>query len=114
MREWLRLSLDYLLIVARAFVQPDLSRAALDRCLRRHGVASLKALRQQAEGEPTPPRKSLKAYFPGFVHGDVKYLPQMADQAPRGHLFVAIDRASRWVYLDVRRTKSAEAARGFL
>ncbi|WP_018873946.1 IS481 family transposase [Thioalkalivibrio sp. ALJ16] len=113
-REWLWLSLDDLLIVAREFVQPDLSRAALDRCLRRYGVASLKALRQQAEGEPAPRRKSFKAYAPGFVHVDVKYLPKLAEESSRRYLFVAIDRATRWVYLEVRSSKSGAAARGFL
>ncbi len=38
----------------------------------------------------------------------------MADEFSRGYLSVASDRASRWVYLEVRRSKTAEAARGFL
>jgi transposase-like protein len=42
-REALMLSLDDLLVIAREFLNPDLSRSALDRCLRRHGVSSLKA-----------------------------------------------------------------------
>ncbi|WP_028484082.1 IS481 family transposase [Thioalkalivibrio sp. ALE17] len=114
-REVALLSLDDLLIVAREFLNPELSRAALARCLRRHGVGDLRALQRERDGEPEEPaHKPFKDYVPGFVHVDVKYLPQMADQASRGYLFVAIDRASRWVYLDVRRTKSAEAARGFL
>lgn len=114
-REIALLSLDDLLIVAREFLNPDLSRAALDRCLRRHGVSDLQALKHEQAGEPVEPgHKPFKDYVPGFVHVDVKYLPQMADEPSRGYLFVAIDRASRWVYLEVRRSKTAEAARGFL
>jgi len=49
-----------------------------DRCLRRHGVANLKTLLPQEEGTK-PPVKHFKAYAPGFVHVDVKYLPQLPD-----------------------------------
>ncbi len=38
------LPLDDLLVVTREFIHPEASRSALDRCLRRHGVANLKAL----------------------------------------------------------------------
>jgi transposase InsO family protein len=38
----------------------------------------------------------------------------MPDETSRRYLFVAIDRASRWVYLELRRSKSAQAAKGFL
>jgi len=41
------------------------------------------------------PRKALKTYEPGFLHVDLKYLPQMADETTRRYLFVAIDRATR-------------------
>ncbi len=72
------LSLDDLLIVAREFLNPDLSRAALARCLRRHGVGDLRALQRERDGEPEEPaHKPFKDYVPGFVHVDVKYLPQM-------------------------------------
>jgi hypothetical protein len=33
------------------------------------------------------------------LHIDVKYLPQMADENRRRSLFVAIDRATRWVFV---------------
>ncbi len=48
------------------------------------------------------------------MHVDVKYLPQMADATQRTYLFVAIDRATRWVYLERLPDKSAHSARGFL
>ena len=38
--------------------------------------------------------KAFKSYEPGYVHMDVKYLPQMQDESSRRYLFVAIDRAT--------------------
>ena len=58
--------------------------------------------------------KTFKAYAPGFVHVDVKYLPQMPGQDQRRYLFAAIDRAIRWVYVEILKDKSATAASGFL
>ena len=58
--------------------------------------------------------KTFKEYTPGFVHVDVKYLPQMPDQDQRTYLFVAIDLATRWVYVEILKDKSTTAASGFL
>ncbi len=115
-RELLLLPLDDLLVVAWEFLDPNLSRSALDRCLRRHGVNNLKAMLREQEGEAASdkPYKSFKDYEPGFVHVDIKYLPQMAGESARSYLFVAIDRATRWVYLEIRKDKSARSARAFL
>ena len=102
--------LDDLLVVTREFLNPDVSRSGLDRCLRRHGVANRKAL------QPTPEVKlhqTFKAYEPGFVHIDVKYLPAI-DGEPRRYLFVAIDRATRWVYVALKRDRTARSAKAFL
>lgn len=114
LRRTLLLPLDDLLVVAREFLHPTLSRSALDRCLRRHGVANLHQLTAAAEDGASPKRKTFKDYVPGFVHVDLKYLPQMPDETQRRYLFVAIDRASRWVYLELLASKSARAAQGFL
>ena len=48
------------------------------------------------------------------MHIDVKYLPQMPDEIQRCYLFVAIDRATRWVFVQIRTHKTAAAARAFL
>jgi transposase-like protein len=45
---------------------------------------------------------------------DVKYLPQMPDEAARQYLFAAIDRATRWVYVEILPDKTAQRAQGFL
>ena len=88
LRRMLLLPLDDLLAVTREFLNPDVSRSGLDRCLRRHGVSNLNALRPKT---PAEPHKAFKTYEPGFLHVDVKYLPQMADETTRRYLFVAID-----------------------
>ena len=113
LRKSLLLPLDDLLAIVRQFINPNVSRSGLDRCLRRHGVANLKALLPVVEGEPKP-KKTFKDYEPGFVHVDVKYLPKMPDEASRRYLFVGIDRASRWVYLEIMPDKSANCAARFL
>jgi transposase-like protein len=60
------------------------------------------------------PKKHFKDYAPGFVHIDIKYLPQMEDETHRQYLFVAIDRASRWVHMKIFPDKRAKSARKFL
>ncbi|MEF3192667.1 MAG: IS481 family transposase, partial [Halothiobacillaceae bacterium] len=113
LRQTLLLPLDDLLAVVREFIHPKASRSGLDRCLRRHGVSNLKALRPKPEATEAA-HKPFKDYRPGFVHVDVKYLPQMPDEDERRYLFVAIDRATRWVYVELHEDKSAAAAKGFL
>lgn len=111
LRKMLLLPLDDLLAVCREFLCPDVSRSGLDRCLRRHGVGNLKAL---MPATPKEPSKGFKAYEPGYVHVDVKYLPQMADQTSRSYLFVAIERATRWVFVQIKSRKTAANAKAFL
>jgi len=43
-RKLLLLPLDDLLVVTRKFINPEVSRSGLDRCLRRFGVSDLRAL----------------------------------------------------------------------
>jgi len=111
LRRTLLLPLDDLLAVVREFLNPKVSRAGLDRCLRRHGVSRLQDLKPKA---PRPAHKPFKAYEPGYLHVDVKYLPQMADEERRRYLFVAIDRATRWVFVRIYPAKTAANARRFL
>jgi transposase InsO family protein len=111
LRRTLLLPLDDLLAVVREFLNPSVSRSGLDRCLRRHGVGNLRALKPKAA---RPKHSAFKAYEPGYLHIDVKYLPQMADETRRRYLFVAIDRATRWVFVRVYPAKTAANARRFL
>ncbi|GGX88076.1 IS481 family transposase [Litchfieldella qijiaojingensis] len=114
-REFLRLGLDDLLVVAREFLNPRLSRSGLHRLLKRREVPTLAELARQDAGESTQPtHKPFRDYAPGFVHVDIKHLPQMPDEERKRYLYVAIDRATRWVYLEVRRSQSAQDARTFM
>ena len=88
LRTTLLVSIDDLLAVVREFLNPNVSRSGLDRCLRRHGVGNLRNMRAKSARSK---HKAFKAYEPGFLHVDVKYLPQMADETSRCYLFVAID-----------------------
>ena len=113
LRRTLLLPLDDLLAVTHEFINPAVSRSGLDRCLRRHGVSELKSLQPQVEGEAKP-LKTFKDYEPGFLHIDIKYLPQMPDETHRRYLFVAIDRATRWVYMRTYRDQSDRSSTDFL
>ena len=111
LRKTLLLPLDDLLAVTREFVCKDVSRSGLHRCLHRHGVGNLDALKPVV---PKETHKAFKAYEPGYLHMDVKYLPQMADETRRRYLFVAIDRATRWVFAAIKEDKTSASARSFL
>ena len=100
------LPLDDILAVTREFLNEGVSRSGLSRCLRRHGVGDLAALKPKA---PALVHRSFKSDVPGFVHTDIEYLPQMADKTSRSYLFVAIDRATQ-----IKKDKSAASARSFL
>lgn len=100
-RRTLLLPLDDLLLIVRAVIEPSMSRSALDRCLRRQGVSNLTTLipvEEQASG----PRKPFNTYPPG--HLQVRHIPiavQEKDRLPMA-LFVAIDRCSRWLYVELQ------------
>lgn len=121
LRRTLLLPLDDLLAVTREFICEQASRSGLDRLLRRHGLNNLNEMKrqrlqeeQQSAGEKQKKKKSFKDYNPGFIHIDIKYLPQMKDETKRKYLLVAIDWATRWVYLEVVKNKSAKTAAAFL
>ena len=113
LRRTLLLSLDDLLVVTREMINPAASRSGLARCLDRHGVGKVSDLIPQVEGEPKPV-KTFKDYEPGFVHIDIKYLPQMPDEDARRYLFVAIDRATRWVFLRIYDDQTEASSTDFL
>jgi transposase InsO family protein len=113
LRTSLLLPTDDLLVVARQFVSPTLSRSALGRCLRRHGVSDLRRLHPEANTEASA-KKTFKSYEPGYLHIDIKYLPQMPDESARRYLFVAIDRATRWVFMAIYPDQTEISSTDFL
>ncbi|CAK8713441.1 Transposase [Candidatus Electronema halotolerans] len=74
LRTSLLLPIDDLLVVVRKLLCPKMSRSALDRCLRRHGVSNLKNLipEEEMRGKSL---KTFKDYEPGFIHADIKAPP---------------------------------------
>ena len=71
-------------------------------------------LRDLTARQQKPKHSAFKAYEPGYIHVDVKYLPQMADETSRCCRFEAIDRATRWVFISSVKAKTAANARRFL
>ncbi|MEO5344272.1 MAG: DDE-type integrase/transposase/recombinase, partial [Gammaproteobacteria bacterium SHHR-1] len=116
LRKAFLLPLDDLLVIAREFINEGVSRSGLARCLSRHGVPSLRDLQaeQRRLEQAGKPVKAFKTYPLGYVHIDLKYLPRMADETRRCYLYVAIERSTRWVHMEIHGDKSAETASRFL
>jgi transposase InsO family protein len=87
---------------------PALTRSNLHRCLQRHGVSRLADLLPEEEKAAT---KAFKTYEPGFLHIDTAQINLGKDKF---YLFVAIDRATRYVYLELHDNKRMETATRFL
>lgn len=106
LRTRLGLSLDDMLEVMRRCLRPDISRSALHRCLQRHGVSAKPKI-------PSQPAQRFEASEPiGFIHVDVKYLTAL--EGRRSFAFVAIDRATRFVYLEVLPDRQGSTGAAFL
>jgi len=90
-----------------------LARACCKAQEKRHGVSDLKSLQPLLEGTAKPV-KTFKDYEPGFLHIDIKYLAEMPDETQRRYLFLAIDRATRWVFMRTYRDQSKRSSTDFL
>jgi len=105
LRMALGLSLDDIHEVMRRCVNDKLSRSAIYRCLKRNSIAT----------RPRPDRPKAGKFEPvscGFIHIDVKYLTPL--HRKRSYAFVAIDRATRYVYLEILPKRDGETAARFL
>lgn len=115
LRRLLLLPLDDLLVVTRQLIFPTLSRSSLIRLLKRHKVNSLNVLYTElSEETPVKKLKKFKDDEPGCIHVDIKYLPMMPDDPQKRYLLIAVDRATRWVYLEVTHDKTADTAATFI
>jgi transposase InsO family protein len=113
LRRTLLLSLDDLTAITRRYIHAEASRAAIGRLLKREGISRLADLLPTEAGEAAP-KKTFKDYAPGYLHIDLKELPQMPDESRESYLCVAIDRASRWVYFEILPDKTAKGTQGFI
>lgn len=103
LRTALALPLDDIVEVMHRCMNPKLSRSAIHRCLKRHGVSA-------RERPARPKAGSFEEASVGFIHIDLKHLTRL-DGRP-SFVFVAIDRATRFVHIDniARRDAATVAA----
>ena len=103
--------LDDLTFVVTHFL-PHLNRDAVYRILKAEGLGRL-----APASRPRKPTGTFKDYDLGFVHVDVKHLPKLRTQdgeSRKRYLYVAIDRASRFVHLAVKEDETTASAVAFL
>ncbi len=95
---------DCLLYFQECF--PDLSRSALHRLFKRHGVSKLpKAKKEEKE------KKKFKPYPPGYVHVDIT---QVYTEEGRLYLFVGIDRTTKFCFVKLYQNQTDATAVAFL
>jgi len=85
---------------------PKLTRSSLHRCLQRHGISRL----PEIEGEKTVKTK-FKSYSIGFFHIDIA---EVQSAEGKLYMFVAIDRTSKFVFVELHRQAKRRTAGDFL
>jgi hypothetical protein len=85
---------------------PHLTRSSLHRCLQRHGIGRL----PDVEGDK-PAKKKFKSYPIGFFHIDIA---EVRTEQGKLHMFVAIDRTSKFAYVELHEKATTAASREFL
>ena len=99
------LPLDDCLYALQATI-PQLTRSSLHRCLERHGISRL----PEVEGENLR-KKKFNSYPIGFFHID---LAEVRTAEGKLYLFVAIDRTSKFVVVELAEKADMRAAAAFL
>ena len=85
---------------------PHLSRSSLHRCFQRNGISRL----PEVEGDKQP-RKKFKKYPIGFFHIDIT---EVRTEEGKLHLFVAIDRTSKFAFAKLFTRATMMNAKTFL
>ena len=99
------LPLDDCLYALQATI-PNLTRSALHRCLKRHGISRL----PEIAGEK-PARKTFKTYPIGFFHIDIA---ELRTEEGKLYLFIAIDRTSKVAFARLLAKANTATAVAFL
>lgn len=84
---------------------PHLTRSSLHRCLQRHGISRL----PEVEGDK--PKKKFKRYPIGYFHIDIA---EVRTGEGKIRLFVAIDRTSKFAYVELHERAGKMVAAQFL
>src|ERR671912_381858 len=85
---------------------PHLTRSSLHRCLQRHGISRL----PEIEGDK-PRKKRFAAYPIGYFHLDIA---EVRTQEGKLHLFVAVDRTSKFAFARLVESAGKMEAAQFL
>ena len=85
---------------------PRLTRSSLHRCLQRHGIGRL----PDVEGDK-PVKKKFKTYSIGFFHIDIA---EVRTEEGKLYLYVAIDRTSKFAFVQLVDKANTVTAREFL
>src|SRR5579863_2241658 len=85
---------------------PHFTRSSLHRCLQRHGISRL----PEVEGDK-PNKRKFKAYPIGYFHIDIA---EAKTAEGKLYLFVAIDRTSKFAYVELHRQAKRRTASDFL
>ncbi len=99
------LPLDDCLYALQATI-PHLTRSSLHRCLQRHNISRL----PDVEGDK-PVRGKFKAYPLGYFHIDIA---EVHTEQGRLYLFVAIDRTSKFAFVELHEKATTRVAGNFL
>ena len=85
---------------------PHLTRSSLHRCLQRHGISRL----PETEGD-TPTKRKFKVYPIGYFHIDIA---EVRTEEGRLYLLVAIDRTSKFAFVELHEKVTRRVAGNFL
>jgi transposase InsO family protein len=85
---------------------PHLTRSSLHRCLQRHGISRL----PEVDGEKTA-KKRFKPYPIGYFHIDIA---EVRTEEGRLYLLVAIDRTSKFAFVELHEKVTRRMAGDFL
>src|SRR4051812_21368428 len=99
------LPLDDCLYALQATI-PHLTRSSLHRCLQRHGISRL----PQVDGDK-PEKRKFKPYPIGYFHIDIA---EVRTEQGKLHLFVAIDRTSKFAFVELHEKATRRVAGDFL
>ena len=99
------LPLDDCLYALQATI-PHLTRSSLHRCLQRHGLSRL----PETEGDK-PAKKRFKPYPIGYFHIDIA---EVRTEQGKLYLFVAIDRTSKFAFVERHEKATRGIAGDFL